>query len=196
MTTNDIVAKYQWKEDIYGVGSSIELKENQTFEYNWQTGLIGGTTCGTWKREGNKISLKSEFQPSQKGTDYEIIKSENHNLDTLKIKVFSSDNEILSFASCVLQLDKKTIAYTSTDLQGIATLPKVTADSLIISFIGYKTIQHPLNKNMTYYELKMKESDEYYEYVTNEIWIYKNDRLYDLSIKKDKFKKNYYERIN
>lgn len=49
----DIIGKYQWK-GIYGVGSSIELKKDKTFEYNWQTGLVWGTTFGTWKREGKR----------------------------------------------------------------------------------------------------------------------------------------------
>ena len=196
MTTEQIVGKYQWN-GVYGVGSIIKLEADQTFEYNWQTGLIGGTSIGTWKIEGNKITLNSDLQPPEKGIqNFEIIETTKNESDSLSIKVLGPDNENVPFANCVLKQDTLTVTGASSDFQGEVMLPKLEADSLIISFIGYKTIRHTLDSSVSNYIFKMEERNEYYEYFTDETWVYKKWRLYDPSIKKDKYvKKNYYERI-
>jgi hypothetical protein len=196
LTAERIIGKYQWN-GIYGVGSTIELKADQTFEYNWQTGLIWGTTIGTWEIEGAKITLNSELQPSENGIEtFEIIKTEKNHTDSLLIKVVGIDNESVPFANCVLKQDTTTLTGASTDFQGETMLPKLEADSLIISFIGYKTIRYGLDSSVSTYVFKMEERHEYYEYFTGEKWKYKNGRLYDPSIKKDKYvKKKYYQRI-
>ena len=196
MTTEQIVGKYQWN-GVYGVGSTIKLEADQTFEYKWQTGLIGGTSIGTWKKEGNKITLNSDLQPPEKGIqNFEIIETTKNESDSLSIKVLGPDNENVPFANCVLKQDTLTVTGASSDFQGEVMLPKLEADSLIISFIGYETIRHTLDSSVSNYIFKMEERNEYYEYFTDETWVYKNWRLYDPSIKKDKYvKKNYYERI-
>jgi len=197
LTSEQIIGKYQW-DGFYGVGSTIELKEDQTFEYNWQAGLIWGTTFGTWEREGTKIILNSEIQPSENGIEnFEIIRTERRSSDSLSIKVFGTDNETVPFADCVLKGDTTTLARASTDFQGETMLPRLdVADSLIISFVGYKLIRHKLNSTISTYVFKMKEANHYYEYFTNETWTYRNGRLYYPSIRKDRYvKKNYYKRL-
>jgi hypothetical protein len=196
LTTEQISGKYQWN-GVYGIGSTIELKTDQTFEYNWQTGLIGGTTFGTWEKEGTRITLNSNLQPPKNGTeDFEIIETEKKESDSLLIKVIGPDNESVPFVDCVLKEDTSTLTGASTDFQGQTKLPKLDADSLIISFTGYKTIRHRLDSSFSTYVFKMEEGNEYYEYFTDETWTYKNGRLYDPSIKKDKYvKKDYYEKI-
>ena len=196
LTTEQIVGKYQW-HGVYGIRSTIELKADQTFEYNWQTGLISGTTFGIWKRDENKITLNSKLQPPENEIqNFEIIRIEKYKSDSLSIKVIGYDNESLPSAFCVLMKDGLVLTGAGTDLQGETKLPKSEADSLIISFIGYKTISIPPDSSISKYIFKMEEGDEYYEYFTDETWTYKDGRLYDPSIKKDKYvKKNYYERI-
>ncbi|NEV95065.1 carboxypeptidase-like regulatory domain-containing protein [Psychroflexus sp. YR1-1] len=196
LTTDHIIGKYQWN-GIYGIGSTIELKADQTFEYNWQTGLIRGTTFGTWEKDGTQITLNSNLQPPENGIEnFEIIETEKNKSDSLLIKVIGSDNESVPFAACVLKQNTTTLTGASTDFQGETKLPKLEADSLIISFIGYKTIRHRLDSSVSTYVFKMEEENEYYEYFTNEKWTYKNERLYDPSIKKDKYvEKDYYEKI-
>lgn len=196
MTTEQIIGKYQWN-GIYGIGSTIELKADQTFEYNWQSGLILGTTFGTWEKEGTKITLNSHLQPPENGIeDFEIIETEKKKSDSLLIKVIGSDNESVPFAACVLKQNTTILTVASTDFQGETKLPKLEADSLIVSFIGYKTIRHQLDSSVSTYVFKMEVGNEYYEYFTNETWIYKNERLYDYSIKKNKYvEKDYYEKI-
>ena len=196
LTTQQITGKYKWN-GIYGIGSTIELKADQTFEYNSQIGLIGSTTFGTWEKEGIQITLNSNLQPPENGIDnYEIIETEKNESDFLFIKVIGPDNESVPFAACFLKQDTVTLTGASTDFQGITNLPMLKADSLIISFIGYKTIRHRLDSSFSAYIFKMKERSECYEYFTDEKWTFKNGRLYDPSIKKDKYvRKDYYERI-
>lgn len=196
LMNKDIIGKYQWK-GIYGVGSSIELKKDKTFEYNWQTGLVWGTTFGTWKREGKKIILNSELQPSPSGIeDYEIIKTETNSSDSITIKILNPENEPLPFADCVLKSDTSIVTGTSTNLQGEARFSLTKADSLIVMFVGYKTIRHKLDHEVTRYVFKLEEVNEFYEYFTNDTWTYKKDRLYDPSIKKGRYiKKEYYEKM-
>ena len=74
LTDKNIIGKYRVKSYSEGY-STIDLKEDNRFEYIWKTiGLIGGTTYGTWERDGNKIILNSDFQK-----DYEIIRTDNKN---------------------------------------------------------------------------------------------------------------------
>jgi hypothetical protein len=196
LTREQIIGRYQWN-GVYGVISTIKLKADQSFEYNWQIGLIGGTTFGTWEREGSKIILNSELQPFENGIEtFEIIKAERKNSDFLSVKIIGPDNESVPFAACVLKQDTTTLKGVSTDFQGETKLPKLEADSLIISFVGYKTIRHKIDQSISTYVFKMEEGNDFYEYFTNETWTYKNGRLYDPSIKKDKYvKKDYYEKI-
>jgi hypothetical protein len=196
ITTEQIIGKYQWS-GVYGVGSTIEIQEDQTFEYNWQAGLMRGTTFGTWERDGNKIILTSEMQPSKNGIEnFEIISTERKSSDSLSIKVISPYKETVPFAACILKKDTTTLAGVSTDFQGETKLPKLEADSLIISLLGYKTIRHKLDHSISTYVFKMEEGNDYYEYFTGETWTYKNGRLYHSSIKKEKYvKKDYYEKI-
>lgn len=175
LTDKDLIGKYQFEFD-YWVNSTIDLKENNTFQYEWVAGLSGGTTYGTWKREKNKIVLNSE---KQRIKNYEVIRTDNKKSDSIIVKaVFYMGDEVLPLANCVLELNRKMVGSSSTNIDGIAVLPKVEADSLQVSFIGLKTIRHKLDKDITYYEFRMKD-DFFYEYFTNDIWVFKNGKLYD-----------------
>lgn len=175
LTDKDLIGKYRFEFD-YWVYSTIDLKEDNTFEYEWIAGLTGGTTYGTWKRERNKIILNSELK---KPKDYEIIRADNKESDSITIKIvfYMGDIELVG-ANCLLELNNKIVETTSTNFDGIAVLPKVEADSLEVSFAGLKTIRHKLDKNQTYYEFRMKD-DFFYENFKNDIWIFKSGKLYN-----------------
>ena len=195
LTENKILGTYHWT-GIYGVGASIELKKDGVFEYNWVTGLINGTTIGTWTLEGRKIKLNSEFQPDTNlNQDFEIISTEKSDTGLLTLKVLDSNGSPVYFARCFLEHNNKVIESSTTDLNGFAKLNKLDSDSLKIQFIGYKTVKIKYDKTVSHYEIKMKEIHDYYEYFTDKVLIYKNKRLYDKTIKKNKYvRKNYYER--
>jgi hypothetical protein len=199
-TTKDLkekklLGKYSWK-GIYGVAASIELKNDGIFEYNWVTGLISGTTNGTWTFDGQKINLNSEIQPDNNlNKDFEIILIEQSDTSLLTLKIIDVNDNPIFYANCILEINNKATESTTTDLNGFAKLNKVEADSLIIQFIGYKTIKIKYDNTVSKYEIRMKESNSYYEYFTDKKLNFKKNRLYDSAIKKDKsVRKNYYKR--
>ena len=197
ITLEQITGKYHWS-NIYGVHSTIQLNENKTFEYKWQAGLIQGITYGSWNRSGKKIILNSEIQPSDdKQNNFEILKFASGKSDSLSIKVVNLNNEPIGFVHCILKTDTLKLTGASTGFQGKATIPKLKADSLIIIPPGnYKAIHLKFDYSVSRYEFKMDDINENYTYFTEEAWEYKEDRLYDPSIKKDKHtKKCYYEKI-
>ena len=195
LTENKLLGKYYWN-GVYGVGASIELKNNGVFEYKWVTGLGGGTTNGTWTLEGRKIKFNSEIQPdSNLNKDYEIIKIEQSDTNVLTIKIMDIDNAPIYYANCFLESNNKVIEATTSDLNGYANLNKVDSDSLTIQFIGLTTVKIKYDNTVSKYEIRMKDANSYYEYFTDKKLIFRKDRLYDLSIKKNKYtRKKYYER--
>lgn len=190
LTENKLIGTYHWK-GIYGVGASIQLKKDGVFEYIWVTGLINGTTIGIWTLEGRKIKLNSEFQPdTDLNKDFEIIKTEQSGTNLLTLKVFDTDNSPIYFANCFLEYNYKVIESSTTDLNGFAKLNKMDSDSLTIQFIGYKRVKIKYDKTVSHYEIQMKEVNDCYEYFTDKVFLFKNDILYDRTIKKDKYVRN------
>ncbi|MDA7501866.1 carboxypeptidase-like regulatory domain-containing protein [Chitinophagales bacterium] len=197
LSTEQVIGKYHWN-GIYGVASNIELSVDHTFEYNWQAGLSGGTTLGTWTKEGSKITLDSDQQPSEVPSDaFEIVNASSTNSNLLCLKIVNPENEPLPFVSCGLVADTTVLESTVTDFNGEAKLPRFTADSLVVSFVGYRTIELKLDNSISHYELRMKEQIRYYKFFTNEVWKLKRGRLYNPSIEKSKStKKDYYEKAD
>lgn len=197
ISEKELTGTYQWS-GIYGVGATIELKKDGVFEYNWVAGLTSGTTKGKWTCEARTIKLNSDLQPGINSTpDFEIIKTEKGNTGTLTLKVLNTDNNPLLLALCYLQRNDSITASANTGTDGMAQLPKADSDSLIIKFVGYKTAYLKYDPAVSYYEIKMIEMPSHYVYFTNKELIFKNNRMYDTSIKKDKYvRKNYYERMH
>ena len=65
LNNSDVVGKYSYKATGYGVSSTVEFKEDKTFIYTWVTGLLKGTTEGTWSFLDNKIVLNSNRKKSE-----------------------------------------------------------------------------------------------------------------------------------
>lgn len=196
ITSDQIVGKYQWS-GFSGVGSTIELNTNQTFVFHWQQGLLQGVTNGTWKQDGKYVIFHSGIQPNEYSTDlYEIIKTERKNTDSILFKVIGSEDDNFPFVNCELKYGSKTIRGGTTNFQGAIEFPRLEYDSIILSYVGYRTIRYKLDSSLSSYTFKMKKGNELYEYFTKEKWIYKNGHLYDPSIKIGEFvEKNYYEKI-
>lgn len=190
-----MVGEYQWL-GTYGIRSTLEIKADNSFEYYWQVGLVWGKTFGTWKIEGRKIILNSERQQEiETAVSYEVIRKISNLADSISIKIECQDNRPLPFACCVFKTDTITLIKTFTNLQGEAKLPILEADSLIVTYPGYKTILHQIDNSITCYEFKMKDCNTY-KYFTNEIWIYRKDKLYSSKINSSKyFNKSFFERI-
>ena len=188
-TEDRLEGKYNWK-GIYGVGASIDLKKNGIFEYNWVSGLLNGTTVGTWKIEGRKIRLNSNIQPS---ADFDIIKAEHDDTNALSVKVSDINDNPIYFANCFLLSNNKVIESAATDLAGVAQLPKIKADSLKIQFVGYKNIKLKYDQTASIYHFKMKEISHYRFFTDHELTC-KRNRLYDPELEGIKNVKKYYEK--
>lgn len=179
---------------IYGNGSTMHLRADHTFEFKWFEGLNAGTTLGTWERKTDKIILNSRMQSREEPHEFEIIQLERGEGDSLVIQLIDTEEETIPFANCMLMRDSL-LAGQSTNLDGKAVLPRLDADSLIISYLGYKTIRCKYEPSVSSYVFKMQASNYYYQYFTDAVWEFKKGRLYDPSIKKTKHQKqNYYSR--
>ncbi|PHR71379.1 MAG: hypothetical protein COA67_06655 [Lutibacter sp.] len=178
-----IQGEYILDDNFYGIGSSIKIKGNNSFEYEWVTGLINGITKGKYVINNNKIILNSEFQPESEEfqNKYRILESENKNLDSIKIRVLEKNGITLNYATCILINGDSLIYVTESDNYGFAKIPKVDADSLGISFIGYDYASIPLNNLKSDYlaiELNEKNPDfEYYQFFTNKNFKIRNNKL-------------------
>jgi len=194
LTTNEVAGKYRYT--FFDCGYTLELRKDSTFEYNWETDLVCGKTKGTWQYSSNKITLNSERQHPLDQNSYRLPMEEIRSHDELMIEVIDQSNEGVEFANCILKSGSTTLAETTTNLNGKAELPRIEADSLIISHIELKSIRYPIrNQEIDYYLFEM-ESNKWYRDFVNEVWVYRENKLYDPSIKKSKLTpKPYYKKI-
>ena len=100
---SDIVGKYSYK-GVYGVGSTIEFKESRTFIYTWVTGLLNGTTEGTWSVSGKKIILNSDRKKSD-SIKFRILENSDNNSDVYNFKFLDENENIVPNVNCILLKD-------------------------------------------------------------------------------------------
>jgi len=193
--SENLIGKYAWA-GIYGVGSVIELKSDTTFIFNWTAGLSNGTSEGTWSLRRNSVILNSYKQPwAAVGPKFDLIEEKIQESDTLTIKLIDEFNEIVPFALIGLKLGNDVDNPEQSDMDGVCRLFNVSADSLIIRAIGYRDIDYKLKPGTSYLKFKMESRDVYYRYFTDTKWKWKNNRLYDRTIHKDRLvRKDYYEK--
>ncbi len=191
-----VVGEYNYT-GIYGVGSTINLKANHTFEFTWQTGLIFGTTTGIWKKKGSRLLLHSDLQPDPTAKGYELVRTQKLPSDSLLVRLVESEGYGLWLANCWLTKEGEVLEGAAADENGMVRLPKLEADSIHVSYLEYRDINHPYDPSLSFMTFKMEEEKACYEFFTNEIWRFRKGRLYDPSIKRHRYaKKRYYERSN
>lgn len=192
-----VVGKYQY-HGIYGISSNLELKEDNTFIYKWQTGLIGGTTKGNWRLIGKKLILNSDKQPAEE-EDFIIREKNPTSKNQFEIQVIDEKEKYeLIAASCLLMNDTTFVNGKSTDVNGNCILPfNKNSNKLKFSYVGYRPVEIPISQiKSNSFISEMKEEQDYYRYFTNSEWIIRSGKIYDPEIEKSRYvKKNYYERI-
>lgn len=184
------LGKYQ-NTVIYGVESNITLKTNHSFIYNWQMGLLYGTTTGNWKLDGNQLVLNSNLQPS-KEDNFTTQKRTSTNTKQFEIKVIEKNwQEELLFVDCLSMNDTLILDSTSTDFDGNCMLPvNEHANKLVFLCVGYKTVEIPISQlTSNSFILEMKLKNEPYVYFTNQKWKFKRGKLYTPNIKNGYYKK-------
>lgn len=184
----EIIGTYESK-GIYGVVSNITLNENQTFSYNWQIGLMWGTTNGNWALIGNNLILNSDEQPI-KEEGFVIRERNKTDKKQFEIKIIDEKekNELIA-ASCYLMKNGTIIEEKSTDKEGNCILIfNENADILKVDYIGYNRVEIPIDKlKSNSFILELKENTGHYKYFTNRKWKVKKGGIYDSEIKKSRY---------
>jgi hypothetical protein len=191
---DDVIGVYYW-QSIYGVGSSISIDKDSTFEYNWVMGLNSGMTEGNWKLFKNNLILNSNEQP-----EVEVIKKINLLSDSTYICIDSSsvlqNSYDLDFTSVKIVKKDKSSERLKLDSNYRFVFFTKNVDSVYIYSIFKTPIRLAVNElNYNHYCYKMKPDKSRYRYFTNDIWKYKNNRLYNTSIRKSRYNKvDYYKK--
>lgn len=186
---SDIVGKYSYK-GVYGVGSTIEFKESRTFIYTWVTGLLNGTTEGTWYISGKKIILNSERKKSDV-VKYKILENSDNNSDFFSFQFLDENKNSVPNVNCILLKDNNETKGFEANFDGELQISK-KEDFQKIKFLFTGFQEFEINKEDLKGDatLMMIQKETYYQYFDNEIIILKGDKIYTDLIKKSKQVKN------
>jgi hypothetical protein len=192
-----VVGKYSYKAAGYGIGSTIEFKEDKTFIYTWVTGLINGTTEGTWSISGKKIILNSERKKSDM-LKFRILENSGNNSDFYSFKFLDENKDILPKVICLLLNESDKIKSVDANFDGKLQLSKAEDfQKLRFIFLGFHEFEikkEDLKGNVT---LMMIQKETHYQYFENEVMILKEDKIYTDLIKKTRHVKNdFFTRID
>jgi hypothetical protein len=161
-------------------GSSISLREDNTFTYFWQTGLIFGKTTGKWQIKDKYLILNSDLKPKIDSTpDFILLEAKNLHSKEIKINLYWPDSTALPGAFGIMYKNKDTIYSHTSDIDGQLIFKKQNFDSLKIQFIGLKDIIILDNVNDNLRILTVDSMEESYEYFNNEKWKIHRDYLID-----------------
>lgn len=184
-----VFGKYSYK-GIYGVGSTIEFKDDKTFTYAWLTGLLNGTTEGTWSVSGKKIILNSDRKKSDV-IKFKILENSENNLGFYKLKFLDENKAILPKVICLLINESGEIKELDADFDGeLQVSKKEDFQKLRFIFLGFHEFEikkEDLKGNVT---LMVIQKESYYQYFENEVMILKGDKIYSDLIKKTRHVKN------
>jgi len=173
-------------------GSSIWIKEDSTFSYKWQLGLIFGQTDGKWDIKMNKLILNSDLQPLMfPKPDFYILNCNNKNLDKITINLLWTDTTGgLIGAYGEMFYGGKRIDEQISDENGLIMFKKQDFDSIRVSFIGLKNVVLT-NFNNDYYKILTTSVNEMYEYFTDETWKIRGSSLIDKTENKYYYEKKF-----
>lgn len=187
---SDIVGKYSHKASGYDIGSTIEFKEDKTFNYTWVTGLLNGITEGTWSVSGKKIILNSDRKKSDV-IKFKILENFENNLGFYELKFLDENKDILPKVICLLVKESGEIKELDADFDGKLQVSKnedfQKVRFIFLGFHEFEIKKEDLNGNVT---LMMFQKETQYKYFENEVMIFKGDRIYTDLIKKTRYSKN------
>jgi len=186
----DFVGRYSYEAKGYGVGSTVEFNEDKTFIYTWVTGLLKGTTEGTWSFSDNKIVLNSNRKKSEV-VKFRILENSDNNSDFFSFKFLDENKDILPKVICLLLNESDKIKSIDANFDGELQLSKdEDFQKLRFIFLGFHEFEikkEDLNENVT---LMMIQKESHYQYFENEVMILKGDKIYTDLIKKTRHVKN------
>jgi|GEM_PF-4707215 len=191
---SDVVGRYEYNDGI-SYYSSIELKSDSTFYFRYEEGWLSSVSSGEWRVDGKHVVLNSFQKKHKKG--YAIIDSIGRLSDSIVIFVIDIHGNKLPFTSVRLVKENNT-KIEILDFESNIKFLKSRYDSVYVKpfycpEIGI-SVSELKNESMT---IQFDQGLIYYHYFSNEKWFIKRNRLYDYSVKKNKFqKRNYYIRVD
>jgi hypothetical protein len=180
-------------------GSRIELKNDSTFTYEWQVGLVMGRTSGKWFIDRNKLILNSDFQPQQDTIpNYRLITRRNASTNEIILDLLKPKNKQPLFGAYGLMYYNGDIIDQQTSYNnGRLVFKKQLSDSILIIFPSQNLKEIVLkNINPGYYKIETIEKSIYnheYEFFTNEIWKIRNKYLIDKTKNKYYYEKRFFK---
>ena len=197
LNDSDVVGRYSYEATGYGVGSTVEFNEDKTFIYTWVTGLLKGTTEGTWSFSDNKIVLNSNRKKSEV-VKFRILENSDNNSNFFSFKFLDENKNIVPNVNCILLKDNNETKGFEANFDGKLQLSKAEDFQKIkFSFIGFHDFEikkEDLKENVT---LMMIQKDTHYQYFENEVMILKGDKIHtDLFQKSKHVKNNYFVKVN
>lgn len=190
LNDSDVVGRYSYEATGYGVGSTVEFNEDKTFIYTWVTGLLKGTTEGTWSFSDNKIVLNSNRKESE-DVKFKILENSDNNSDFFSFKSLDENKNIVPNVNCILLKDNNETKGFEANFDGeLQISKKEDFQKIKFLFTGFQEFEikkEDLKGNMT---LMMIQKETYYLYFENEVMILKGDKIYTDLIKKTRHVKN------
>ena len=194
LTADKVIGKYKW-DRIYGVESTIELKEDFSFKYEWQEGLAFGTTKGHYRISKNKIILTSEY-PNPNGYHPKVLMESKSGGEEFTLIVLDHFGQPAYGHTWAIKNDSNQFTKGKLDINGRTSIKKEKGkDSLIVLTSGSEPIRIKIDSNLSYIKLQALEPKEFYHFFNDVSWTYRKGRIYNPEIKKDGIvKKNYYSK--
>jgi len=189
-----VIGEYECTDDL-SFYSCIRLKSDSTFEYRKERGWLSLKSEGAWKLDGNHVVLNSFKQQHEKG--YEIIDGLNIVTDSITLKVIDVRGNDSPLSKVRFVKGNKT-SHLLLGFDSTLKILKSTYDSIYIQPFYCPEIGIAMcelaNDRIT---VKLDQGFVYYSYMLNEKWLFKRNRLYSSSFKRNNFKKaNCYERVD
>lgn len=166
----------------------VHIKEDQTFNLKFKDFHTTGTSSGKWERYGKDTLVFDTYKKPL--NTYEIIKKEK-TLQNYKVFIAKDDTGYpLPSANFTIFSNKGEDKRMSTNEGLIKVNNELIIDSLIIEYLGFKTINYQIEENISnYYEFHLSpiaiEEIEYW-FLENEKMRLSNKKLYykDLELEK------------
>lgn len=177
MKKERFIGKYHFTGE-YGFYSSIEIFPNQTFKYKWSVGLVSGMSSGNWKFEKGFIILNSQKQPSKQITDsYEVVQELAKSNNSVVIKVIDIESQPVPFVNCAIKfLNRLEKSVTNENGECVFEMNEII-EKISLHKIGYRMVEYVPDFNSNYFIIQLRETNENYEFFTNEKWKVKVNEL-------------------
>ena len=125
----DLLGKYELNREGYAVSETIELYEDNTFEYIWVAGLNSGVTKGTWTLDENKIIFISNLgELTRDNIVHDVIKRKGGNKDSVLVKIMDTKKEPYMFVKCLKMKDSSIHSSGFSDVNGLIKFSKSPED--------------------------------------------------------------------